>query len=63
MFELRVAIKSLLRKIKTESAMSKEKGLSVVKLPKVSAPTFDGKVLNWKRFGNNFTPPFLARPD
>ena len=49
-FELRVAIKCLLKNNKTESAVSKGKGLSGVKLPKVSTPTFDGKVLNWKSF-------------
>ena len=47
MFKLRVAIKHLLKKIKTESTESKEAdGLSEVKLPKVSVPTFDEKVLN-----------------
>ena len=34
--------------------VSKETGLSGVKLPKVSVPTFDGKVLNWKSFWEQF---------
>ena len=50
LFELRVAIKRLLKNIKAKSAVSKEKGLSWVKLHKVSVPTFDGKVLSWKNF-------------
>ena len=54
LFELRVAIKRLLKKIKTESAVTKEPGLGGVKLPKVSVPTFDGKVLNWKNFWEQF---------
>ena len=37
-FELRVAIKCLLKNIKTKSTASKEKELSGVKLPKVSVP-------------------------
>ena len=41
-FELRVAIKRLLKNIKPESAVHKDKGLSGVKLPKISVPTFDG---------------------
>ena len=45
-----VAIKRLLKNIKNMSTASKEKGLSGAKLPQVSVPTFDGKVLNWKRF-------------
>ena len=49
-FELRVAIKCQLKIIKAESAISKEMGLSRVKLPKVSVTTFDGKVLSWKSF-------------
>ena len=54
LFELRVAIKRLLKNIKTESTASKATGLSGVKLPKVSVPTFDGKVLNWKSFWEQF---------
>ena len=54
LIELRVAIKRLLRNIKAESAVGKEKGLSGVKLPKVSVPKFDGKVLNWKSFWEQF---------
>ena len=53
-FELQVAIKRLLKDIKTESAISKETGLSKVKLPKVSVPTFDGKVISWKSFWEQF---------
>ena len=37
----------MLKNIKTESTASKEMGWSGVKLPKVSVPTFDGKVLSW----------------
>ena len=53
-FELQVAIKHLLKNTKTESTVSKDKGLSGVKLPKVSVLTFDGKVLNWKSFCEQF---------
>ena len=53
-FQLREAIKCLLKNIKTKSAVSKGKRLSGVKLPKVSAPTFDGNVLNWKSFWEKF---------
>ena len=49
-FKLQVAIKRLLKNIKTKSTESKDTGLSWVKLPKVSVPTFDGKVLNWNKF-------------
>ena len=38
-FELRLAIKCLLKNIKTESTASTKKGLRRVKLPKVSVPT------------------------
>ena len=48
LFELRVAIKRLLKNIKAESAVDKDKGLRGVKLPKISVPTFDGKVLNFE---------------
>ena len=54
LFELRVAIKRLLKTIKADSAVDKVKGLSGVKLPKISVPTFDGKVLNWKSFWEQF---------
>ena len=33
---------------------TKETGLSAAKLPKVTVPTFDGKVLNWKSFCEQF---------
>ena len=39
-FELRVAIKCLLKTIKAESAVDKDKGRSGVKLPNISVPTF-----------------------
>ena len=54
LFEVRVAIKSLLKSIKVVSAVDKDKGLGRVKLPKISVPTFDGKVLNWKSFWEQF---------
>ena len=54
LFELRVAIKSLLKKIKAVSAVTKETGSCGVKLPKVSVPTFDGNFLNWKNFWEQF---------
>ena len=53
-FALRVAIKRLLKTIKVESAVDKDKGVSGVKLSKISVPTFDGKVLNWKNFWEQF---------
>ena len=39
-----------------ESAMnvSREKGLSGVKLPQITIPTFDGKILTWKSFWGQF---------
>ena len=49
-FEVRVASKRQLKDINAKSSVSKETGLSEVKLPKVSVPTFDSKVLNWKNF-------------
>ena len=54
LFELRVAIKPLLKKIKAEPAVDKDKILSSIKLPKISVPTFDGKVVNWKSFWEQF---------
>ena len=54
LFELRVTIKRLLKNIKSESTVDKEKGLSGVKLPKISVPKFDGKVLNRKSFSEQF---------
>ena len=53
-FELRVAIKRLLKNVKAESAVDKGKRLSRVKLPQVSVSTFDGKVLNRKSFWKQF---------
>ena len=53
-FEIRVVIKRRLKEINAKSTASKETGLSGVKLPKVSVPTFDGKVLNWKTFWEQF---------
>ena len=49
-FEIRVAIKRQLKEINAESCVSKETGLSGLKLLKLSVPTFDGRVLNWKIF-------------
>ena len=54
LFELRVAIKRLLKIFRVEFAGNKETGLSGIKLPKISVPTFDGKVLNWKSFWEHF---------
>ena len=55
LFKLRVAIKCVLKDIKIESAIvSKEMGLSKVKLPKISVPTFDGQILNWKSIWAQF---------
>ena len=54
LFDLRVAIKHLLKNIKAKSAVDKDKGLSGVKLPKISVPTFNGKVINWKSFWEQF---------
>ena len=53
-FEIRVAIKRRLKNINAKSTASKETGLSEVKLPKVSVPTFDGNVPNWKNFWKQF---------
>ena len=53
-FEIRVAIKRLLKNINAESTASKETQLSEVKLPKVNVPIFDGKVLNGKNFWEQF---------
>ena len=57
-FKLRVyiAIKrhTAIENIKSESTVSKETVLSGVKLPKVSVPTFDGEVLNWRSFWEQF---------
>ena len=47
-FEIRAAIKCRLKIINAESTASEETGLSEVKLPKVSVPTFDGKVTREK---------------
>ena len=54
LFELRVAIKRQLKNIKVKSAEDKDKGLRGVKLPKISVPMFDGKVINWKSFWEQF---------
>ena len=62
-FEIRVAIKRRLKKLNAEYSGSKETGLSELKLPKVNVPTFNGKVLNWKNFGNSLMPPSTARLD
>ena len=53
-FEIRVAIKRQLKNLNAESSVSKETGLSEVKLLKVSVPTFDGKVLNLRYFWKQF---------
>ena len=63
LFELRVAIKCLLKDIKVDSTVRKEMGLSGVKLPKISVPTFDGEVLNCKSFWEQFDAPSTARLD
>ena len=44
----------MLKNIKAKSTASKETGLSGTKLPKVSISTFDGKVLSWKSFCQEF---------
>ena len=55
LFELQVAIKHLLKDIIIDSAtVSKEMGLSGVKLSKISVPIFDSKVFNWKNFWETF---------
>ena len=54
LFELQVAIKRLLKNLKANSAVDKNKGLSDVKLPKISVSTSDGKFLNWKSFQEQF---------
>ena len=54
LFELWVAIKRLLKNIKAASAVDKHKGLSRVNLPKISVRIFDGEVLNWKSFWEQF---------
>ena len=53
LFQLRVAIKHLLKDVKIESAVSKETHLSGVKLPRISVPTFDDKIS--RVFGSNLT--------
>ena len=50
LFDLQLSIKRRLKNIKIESTVGKEKGLSSVKLPKVSVLTIDGDVLKWKSF-------------
>ena len=54
--EIRVAVKRRLKNINSQSSgiISKETGLREGKLPKVSVPTFDGKVLNWKNFWEQY---------
>ena len=49
------------KNIKTNSAVSKETGLSGVKLSKVSVTTFDGKVLNQKSFWEQFDTTILCK--
>ena len=61
--EMRVAIKRRLKNINAESSVRKKTRLSEIKLPKVRVPTFDGKVLNWKNFWEQFFPPSIARLD
>ena len=46
LFELRVAIKRLLKNTEAECTASKETALSGVNFLKISILTFDGKVLN-----------------
>ena len=53
-FEIRVAIKHWLKNINAESSASKDTGLSEVKWPKVSVSKFDGIVLNWNNFWEQF---------
>ena len=53
-FATQVAIKCQLKDINDKSTECNETGLSEVKLPKVSVPTFDGKVLSWKNFWEQF---------
>ena len=43
-FELQIAIKRQVKNIMTESTVSKEIGLSRVKLPKVSVSTLNGSL-------------------
>ena len=51
---IRVAIKGRLKNLNAESLGSKETGLGEVKLPKLCVATFDGKVLNWNNFWEQF---------
>ena len=62
-FEIRVAIKRRLKNLNAESSRSKETELSEVKLPKVSVPTFYGKLLNWKNYWEQRKPLSAGRSD
>ena len=53
-FGICAAIKRQLNNLHAKSLGSKVIGLCEVKLPNVSAPTFYGKVLNWKNFWEQF---------
>ena len=53
-FGICAAIKRRLKNLHPESSGSEVIGLCEVKLPNVSAPTFYGKVLNWKNFWEQF---------
>ena len=45
-FDLQLAIKHLHKTVKSNSTVSQNTGLNRIKLPKISVPTFDGKILN-----------------
>ena len=49
-----IPIKRLPKNIKSDSTARKETGLSGVKLPKISVPTFDRKVVNWTSYREQF---------
>ena len=53
LFDVRLKIKRLLHGKKTTPTITSDR--SGVKLPKLSVPTFDGNILNWRSFWEQFT--------
>ena len=62
-FDLSLKIRKLLRPVATATAPTLVDALKPVKLPKLDVPTFDGNILNWTTFWEQFDISIHSRSD
>ena len=63
LFDLSLKIRKLLRPVATATAPTLVDTLKPVKLPKLDVPTFDGNILNWTTFWEQFDISIHSRSD